>query len=129
MKTAAERMRDRRERLRAVGKCQVCGNAPAEPGKTSCAPCQAGAAERTVESRERKRIMREIWNELCRCRDEGGVLAFQERRGIPLSEKQRERLQFVQGKIDWLEIEYADLSNEANMEVRRAAKMAEASVG
>jgi DNA-directed RNA polymerase subunit RPC12/RpoP len=54
MKSAAERMRDRRMRLRAERKCVICGKADAQPDRTMCAECQAGSYRRVVARRTAK---------------------------------------------------------------------------
>jgi hypothetical protein len=49
--TAAERMKRRREKLRAAGKCTVCGKRKAAKGLTVCKICNAEAYERVKASR------------------------------------------------------------------------------
>lgn len=56
--TAAEKMKARRARLKAAGKCLICGGADARPGKTTCEKCNTSAKARVKAGRLRRRTVR-----------------------------------------------------------------------
>jgi len=56
MKSAAERVRDRRERLKSQGFCIVCLSVPRQADKTMCSPCQTANYQRVVARRKKAKL-------------------------------------------------------------------------